>query len=430
MLLQPIHQSLRAIYRLVSQTSDAAFCSPSRIAAGKTVLVTTGRQAKTLHTVRALKDIGARVIVADYDVISASAVSVSADGFILLPNLSNTPPKEWLSCFESILSTYKIDVVLPVSTINEVLMMGLAKSTMAEQFPHVTWLCPDLTQSLLLDDRHQFSELCDQFQVPRPESGVLTSAENIDIIAGKYEHGIILKRIESSVNRLQEIVPYKKGNKLPVYIKPSEKDKWQWQQFVKGVEKSAWYIAYEGKAMFSACYYSEADLTQFDPALIPKELDTAVRRMLQGMKLTGQFAFDFIEDQRTGFPNVIECNPRASSVLETVSATPYWGQAFFGNEVPEEKVHKSVGFLFHKNCWPWTSRVDGHFMWSDPLPFFVAQFVWPLYAIASKGMTKLSYEKIDVNICKIIVSGPSPPRNLQFFHKLIKKPSQKLGAKD
>jgi len=34
--------------------------------AGKTVLVTTGRQAKTLHGVRALKEIGCRVIVTDY----------------------------------------------------------------------------------------------------------------------------------------------------------------------------------------------------------------------------------------------------------------------------------------------------------------------------------------------------------------------------
>lgn len=429
-LILPIHHSLRAIYRLCSQASDTAFHASPGIAAGKTVLITTGRQAKTLHTVRALKKIGAKVIVADYDVVSASAVSVSADGFILLPSLSDTAPKKWLSYFEAVLSSYKIDVILPVSTINEVLMMGLAKSTLAERFPNVTWLCPDLSESLQLDDRHQFSALCDQYEVPKPDSGILTSLKDIDSIAGKYRHGLILKRIESSVNRLQEIVPYKKGDELPGFVSPSENDKWQWQQFVKGAEKSAWYISIHGKATLSGCYFSEADLTQFDPAPVPEELDAAVKRLLQGMNLTGQFAFDFIEDCTTGSPNVIECNPRASSVLETISATPRWGEAFFGVAITNDIIHRSVGFLFHQNCWPWASRTDGHFQWSDPLPFFVAQFVWPLYAIASKGMTKLSFEKIDVNICKIIISGPSPSRNLQVFREFLKSPLKMPAAKD
>lgn len=426
LLLQPIYQTLRVVYRLYSQTVETALQVPAKVGSGKNVLVTTGRQAKTLHTVRALKAIGARVFVADYDIISASAISVCADGFILLPNLQTTPANEWLSFFEEVLINYEIDVVLPVSTINEVLMIGLAKSTMATRFPHISWICPDLAQSLHLDDRQRFSELCDQFDVPSPKSGVLTSIEGINSVAENFENGIILKRMESSVNREQEIVPFTKGDVLPHHLKPSESDAWQWQQFVKGVEKSAWYVAIDGEVTFSACYFSEADLTRFDPAPVPKILDDAVKRLLKGMNLTGQFAFDFIEDSKSGTPYVIECNPRASSVLETVSSTPLWGEAFFGKVVSENIVSRSVGFVFHRNCWPWNNRSDGHFTWYDPLPFLVAQIVWPLYGIASKGMTKRSYQKIDVNIGKIIVDGPSPSRNLQFFRNALQQLREKL----
>lgn len=424
LLLQPLCQALRLMnYICFKVSSNVSTKSGPGIGAGKNVLVTTGRQAKTLHTVRALKEIGARVLVADYDIISTSAISVSSDEFILLPSL-NTPADQWISNFKHILIAYEIDVVLPVSTINEVLMIGLAKSVLAKELPHITWLCPNLEESLQLDDRHHFSHLCRQYQVPSPESGVLTSVEDIDTLAGNFTHGIILKRIESSVNRAEEIVPYKKGDMIPPYVTPSNNDRWQWQQFVKGVEKSAWYIVIGGKVTFSACYFSEADLTKFDPAPIPKVLDKAVKRLLKGMNLTGQFAFDFIEDQVHGKPYVIECNPRSSSILETVSSTPGWGRAFFGTEISENVVHRRVGFIFHGNCWPWSDRVDGHLKWSDPLPFLVAQIVWPLYAIASKGMTKLSYEKIDVNICKIIVNGPSPSRNIQFFQNALQQLQQ------
>lgn len=78
-------------------------------------------------------------------------------------------------------------------------------------------------------------------------------------------------------------------------------------------------------------------------------------------------------------------------------------------------MYSSVGFLYHRNCWPWANRSDGFFDLTDPLPFFAAELVWPMNAIATKGLSENMYRAIDVNIGKIILDGQSPGRDIAVF---------------
>lgn len=391
------------------------------LAAGKTVLVTTGRQAKTLHTVRALKQIGATVIVADYESISASALSLSCDKFILLPSLDAQHVTEWIRSFRNIIEENNVDVVLPVSTINEVLFICLAKERLRDSFPHVSWICPDLETVIQFDDRTQFSRICEQYGVATPAHGVLRSRHDINIIPHNGMDEIILKRIESSVNRKEEIVPYTIGKTVPSFVQPSNKDPWQWQRFIEGREYSAWYICIAGKVTFSACYCSGLDLVQFDGVPLPDDVDVPIRRLISAMNLTGQFAFDYITERSSNKAYVIECNPRASSILETVSTTPLWAEAFFGVDVIHRTVSRRVGFIYHKSSWPWAARQEGFFQVFDPLPFFGAEVLWPLMAVGKYGLLHKAVNKIDVNICKAIVDGPSPGRDLDVFRSQVEE---------
>ncbi|KAI0566129.1 D-alanine--D-alanine ligase [Gracilaria domingensis] len=391
------------------------------IAKGQTVLVTTGRQAKTLHIVRALKEVGATVIVTDYDHISASALSLACDKFVALPSLGTNNVQSWIQNFRDILVENNVDMVLPVSTINEVLFIGLAKRELEQELTHIQWLCPDLELALMLDDRSKFLEVCERYMVPAPEGGVLKSPARISKIADQYENGVMLKRIESSVNRQEEIVHIEPNGVVPSFVNPTVADAWQWQRFIRGKEFSVWYVCVNGHVTFTSCYISEADLTHFDPVSVDEDLDRSLRNLIKALKLTGQFAFDFIQDAGTGRCYVIECNPRASSILETVSKTPSWGECFFGLDVTHRTVYNSVGFLYHFNCWPWSSRIEGYFDLLDPLPFFGAELVWPMNAIATKGLGEKLYHKIDVNICKIIIEGQSTGRNLAGFRDELSK---------
>lgn len=418
-LLLVIQSAMRSVQDFRKQRNALNLMNHGGLANGKTVLVTTGRQAKTLHVVRALKQVGAKVIVTDYNRISASALSLACDKFIVLPPIRTGDTQSWIRNFRDILLENKVDMVLPVSTINEVLILGLAQQQLAAELPHIKWLCPDLNIAIQLDDRSQFASFCDKFGVPTPEHGLLTSSESIPSIAGQFVNGIILKRIESSVNRREEIVRIKRGDHIPDYVKPTPADPWQWQHFISGPEFSVWYVCVDGKVTFSSCYHSESDLVNFDPTFVAADLDKPLRDLITGLRLSGQFAFDFIRDEKSGSDFVIECNPRASSILETVSKTPLWGEAFFGVDVTKRTVYDSVGFIYHRNCWPWSNRSEGYFDANDPLPMLGAEVVWPLNAIATKGLSEKLYQKIDVNICKIIVDGPSTGRDLAYYREKL-----------
>lgn len=393
----------------------------STLAKNRVVLVTTGRQAKTLHIVRALKQIGATVIVTDYAPMSASAASLACDKFVQLRPLQSANIDAWIADFHAILLQHRVDLVLPVSTINEVLFLGLAKQRLSKLSPHVKWFCPDLDVALLLDDRTRFSTYCDENRVPVPEHGLVTSSHQIPELVEQHPQGIILKRIESTVNRTEEIVKLLPAQPLPKFVTPSPTDPWQWQTLIRGDEFSVWYVCDGGEVNFSACYHSRPDLLAFDAVDMHGPLDVALRRLIKNLNLTGQFAFDFFVDE-AGRPFVIECNPRASSILETVSETPCWAEAFFGVDVLERTVRQSVGFLYHRNCWPFANRREGYLRAWDPLPFFAAEIIWPLNAVAETVLEGNEYNHVDVNICKVVRKGPSVGRDFsRFLNEVIVK---------
>merc|ERR1719336_3249583 len=178
-----------------------------------------------------------------------------------------------------------------------------------------------------LDNKPLFAEMCKKSGVPVPEDGVVFS-------------------------RQEEIKIVPMGGQAPDSVQPSAKDPWQWQRFIKGTEYSAWFVAVEGRITFQGCYRSENDLLFFDGIPVPSDVEVALEKFIAEHKLTGHYAFDFFREESTGKFFIIECNPRASSVLEGVSGTPGWGASFFGEDVRATTRYQQVGFWFHRNCWP------------------------------------------------------------------------------
>lgn len=88
-------------------------------------------------------------------------------------------------------------MVVPVSTINEVLPMALAKDKLSSEFPDVQWICPGLEDALALDDRISFSLLCEKHEIPAPISGYLTSRDGVQDLSNRFKNRVIFKRVES-----------------------------------------------------------------------------------------------------------------------------------------------------------------------------------------------------------------------------------------
>lgn len=90
------------------------------------------------------------------------------------------------------------------------------------------------------------------------------------------------------------------------------------------------------------------------------------------MNPTDRVSFDF-SPVTAGY--VFESIRRASSVLETVSSTSCWGEAFFGADVFYRTARDALGLVFHKKCWPRAGRRGGYFQSSAPLPFIAEEIV-------------------------------------------------------
>jgi len=430
--------------------------APKSPYAGKTVLVTTGRQAKTLHGVRALKELGCRVVVTDYQEMSASAVSTACDAVATLAPLDPSNVGRWVEHLEEIIRHEKVDLVVPMSTINEALFIGVAKDWLARRLPHVTFFCEGLEMMARLDNKALFAEMCQGCGVPVPESGTVTSRAALEEVVGRLGGGmdLILKRIESTINRDEEIKVVPQGEQVPASVDPSPKDPWQWQRFIRGTEYSAWFVCSEGRITFQGCYRSEGDLLFFDGIPVPEDVEAAIAGLVAKHRLTGQYAFDYFREESSDRFFVIECNPRASSVLEGVSSTPGWGASFFGADVRPATRYQKVGFWFHRNCWPFVcERTEGFWSFSDPLPALIAELAWPLEMLRIKGALKggalprapkgipieagvpltaqfpalfealgLNYHHLDVNIGKVIVPGPTAGRDYAVFEEIEQDP--------
>jgi len=340
---------------------------------------------------------------------------------------------------------------LPMSTINEALYIGAAKDWLQPKFPKVIFACEGLDLMAKIDHKGSFAKMCIESGVPVPEDGIVKSREELEKNIPFGQMDVIIKRIESTVNRDTEIkVVLKEDGVPPKEVNPSPSDPWQWQRFIKGVEYSAWFVCFEGRITFQGCYRSEADLLFFDGIPVPTEVEKSIAAFVAKYRLTGQYAFDYFQETSTGRYFVIECNPRASSVLEGVSNTPDWAASFFGDDVRSATKYQKVGFLFHRNCWPFVAdRSEGYLSLLDPLPFLVAEIAWPLELIRIKGalrggalsrepkgipieagtpltakfpatceMVGLNYHHLDVNIGKIIVPGPTPGRDYDTFEAI------------
>jgi len=443
-----LHRILKLLEPLFSRRPNTPY-------AGKTVLVTTGRQAKTLHAVRALKEIGCRVVVTDYQPMSASAVSMCCDATETLAPLDSQKVAHWVEHLEALIIREKVDVVLPMSTINEALFIGVAKDWLAKRLPHVRFLNEGLEMMSRLDNKALFAEMCKECGVPVPENGMVSSRRSLDDGSVPFDDmDVIVKRIESSINREEEIKVVPQGGRCPASVQPTPADPWQWQRFIRGVEYSAWFVCIDGRITFQGCYRSEGDLLFFDGMPVPDDVEASIAKLIARHRLTGQYAFDFFREEKSGRFFVIECNPRASSVLEGVSGTPGWGASFFGEDVRAKTTYQQVGFWFHRNCKPFIAkRVEGFWSWSDPLPILIAELAWPLEMLRIKGALKggplpreptgipieaglpltamyptlfealgLNYHHLDVNIGKVIVPGPTPGRNYDLFDEIAKDP--------
>ncbi|MFC5702351.1 ATP-grasp domain-containing protein [Cohnella faecalis] len=283
-----------------------------------TILLTGGRAPVTLELARSFHSAGHRVLVAESARYHLCRVSRAVErSFQVPPPNENT--KSYLDAIESIVTSERVDVIIP--TCEEIFFIAKGLDRLRR---HCTvWAAP--TEQLgELHDKWRFVLLAERLGLTTPQSKLIRTREEWQALAEaeRLNDDLVLKpaysRFASQVLFLAKEHSHAKRRQVLSNIISAAVPKTPWiaQRHVYGRHICTYSVAYEGDLIAHAAYPCQYRVGQgatvyFKP-LEHKAAQKWVRKLVKAIRFTGQIAFDFIEEEDGGL-YALECNPRATS---------------------------------------------------------------------------------------------------------------------
>ncbi|MDR1076596.1 MAG: ATP-grasp domain-containing protein [Xanthomonadaceae bacterium] len=269
------------------------------------VLILGARAPVALELARRFLRAGWGVHVADSISCRGTAWS-SAVSTVSTVASARFAPEAFVRDIGAIVNRRRIDLVLP--TCEEVFALSRHRNMLPAQ---ARVLANDFELLSALHSKWKFLELARSAMMRVPESARVGTIEE----ARDWAEGcpIILKpeysRFGVHLRRYPEGIP-RHADAL------GGPGAWIAQRLLTGEEVCSYSVASEGRLLMHAAYVPRYRLHgsssyYFDPCACPA-LEDAVRRLVNGLKFSGQISFDWIVDA-DGIPHAIECNPRTTS---------------------------------------------------------------------------------------------------------------------
>ncbi|MBV7256127.1 ATP-grasp domain-containing protein [Pacificimonas sp. WHA3] len=273
---------------------------------GKAVLITGARAAAALDMARDFTTAG-------WDVHLADSVPVRMARWSSVPathHLYPAPRQEgtaFQACIERLVDAHHIDLIVP--TCEEV--FHLAAPALTEAIGDRLF-APDVGMLAKLHDKLQFAQAAAEWGLTSPESHVIDSAEDLERFATNSRDWVFKPRM-SRFGEQTLVAPEARALEL---VNPQG---WMAQKYVRGEEACVHAVAHNGELVACSSYSSRWRLNggasfvfePLDEARHEQLLEVA-KTLIERGALHGQFGFDVIFDE-SGRPNLLECNPRATS---------------------------------------------------------------------------------------------------------------------
>lgn len=272
------------------------------------ILLTGARAPVALELTRRFARAGHQVHLSDSVRFPLAGFSKYVTAFHALPSARQEPQRfareirELRACF---------DLLIP--TCEEVLWVS--------QF--TTAFCPDLETLKRLHNKWLFTQEAQALGLGVPRTWLLQDrAEALEL--WRRESPLVLKPVYSRFATHTLIKP--KAKQLP----PCHQD-WVAQEFWEGQHYCSFSVAHKGALTAHVVYEPTVRLHGGAGVLIRSvthpAIDDWVTRFVSSLGLTGQFAFDFIED-RDGRVAALECNPRTTSGVHLFAQDGQLAQAY------------------------------------------------------------------------------------------------------
>jgi predicted ATP-grasp superfamily ATP-dependent carboligase len=387
----------------------------------QTILLSGGKMTKALQLARSFHAAGHRVILVEASKyrFAGHRFSRGVDRFYAVPAPGDPSYGE---AMVDIVRREHVDVYVPVCSPASSYYDALIKPLLA---PYCSVLHGDAETIKLLDDKYEFAMTAMKLGLPVPRTERVTAPEQV-AAAAKEPAGApyVLKSIAyDPVHRL-DLTPLPRpsvhetsaiANAKPI----SDANPWILQQFVDGTEYCTHATVRHGHMQVYCCCASSAFQLNYEMVDKP-EIEDWVRRFVDGLGLTGQVSFDFIE-AADGRLYAIECNPRTHSAITMFYNHPDLAGAYLDDDVPMIRplVSSRPTYWTYWELWrllsqPRTFRTrfrtlrqgkDAIFDWNDPLPFLLEHHLQIPLLLLRNLISGRDWIRIDFNIGKLVEAG-------------------------
>ncbi len=305
-----------------------------------TVLLTGGRAPATLALARLLHRAGQRVLVAEslrwplcrFSRAVARAFRVPPPRFA---------PDPFADALEEIVRAERVDLLIP--TCEETLYVARARERLRNR---CVVFCSDFETVRRLHDKHAFNQRARALGLDAPPTARVSSPEEAARRIALGER-IVLKPVYSRFGNRTVVLPRdpKAVEKLP--IAPDRP--WVAQAYVAGREVCSYSVAHGGRITAHAAYrplvrLETGSAVAFERVDHPAARDW-VRRFAEAERLTGQFGFDFVEDD-AGVVWALECNPRLTSGVHLFAPGDGLGRALLDPNAPPAAPTTPAAYLW------------------------------------------------------------------------------------
>ena len=424
LLLLPINLALTTV-ALLSAILTKPFQSKTIAANPKTILISGGKMTKALQLARSFHQAGHRTILVEAPkYFTAHRFSWTVDKFYPVPN-PDAPG--YIEALIQIVKAEGVDIYVPVCSPVASYYDALAKQSLAA-YCEVLHVEAEMAQRL--DDKFTFSAAAISLGLTVPDAHCITHPQQVlDFDFSQSDRQYILKSIAyDSVRRLNLTkLPCDTDAEMAVFVNSlpiSASNPWIMQEFIVGQEYCTHSTVRNGELRLHCCCESSA--FQINYQMVDKpEIEVWVRKFAQGLNLTGQISFDFMETA-AGQIYAIECNPRTHSAITMFYNQPAVAKAYLDTELLAEAIEplkssRPTYWIYHE-IWRLVTNIlspaktlkrliiiasgkDAIFEWSDPLPFLLLHHVHiPLLLLKNLRQQK-GWLRIDFNIGKLVELG-------------------------
>lgn len=392
--------------------------APPQSASPRTVLLSGGKMTKALQLARSFHAVGHRVVLVEQEKYrwSGHRFSRAVDVFRTVPKPDDPG---YATALLQIVREEHVDVYVPVCSPASSVPDAMATQLLS---PYCEVVHGDAELIETLDDKERFVALAAKLGLTVPDSARVTTPAEVtgfDFAAGHPPY--VLKSIAyDPVHRLDLTrIPLETDQATAEFAqsKPITPDHpWVLQQYLAGTEFCTHGTARDGRLQVFACCPSspfQVNYQHVDKPLI----EQWVRDFVEPLRLTGQYSFDFIEEQDgTVYP--IECNPRTHSAITMFYDQPELAAAYLDDRdgtLTPAAGSRPTYWLYHEVWRLLTGEGGRRARWRvlregkdaildihDPLPFFVEHHVQIPLLLWRNLLSGKGFIRIDFNVGKLV----------------------------